>query len=219
MWEIAKCGQVCTVIRVHIILHHHGSFDGIGFYAWATLTILAHRRWRELSVVLRGSFHQRSHQTDWDCVKLKSLRGRAWMIYAFVISHLLKQGVNVFVPSHQSSLQRQRGKDEANVLEERKQSQLGSLSKARLVFLSALSWRCNGGRQSPCDSFVSSLCTCSLSKWEKIKWNRYFNWNYINSFWKYPPMAEALIPFDEEHLQHLDEIVEWILLFAHFYPT
>lgn len=40
------------------------------------------------------------------------------MIYAFVISHLLKQGVNVFVPSHQSRLQRQRGKDGASVLEE-----------------------------------------------------------------------------------------------------
>lgn len=40
------------------------------------------------------------------------------MIYAFVISHLLKQGVNVFVPLHQSCLQRQRGKDGENALEE-----------------------------------------------------------------------------------------------------
>ena len=40
------------------------------------------------------------------------------MIYAFVISHLLKQGVNIFVPLRQSSLRRQRGKDGANALEE-----------------------------------------------------------------------------------------------------
>lgn len=40
------------------------------------------------------------------------------MIYAFVISHLLKQGVNVFVPLHQSSLQRQRGNAGADVLEQ-----------------------------------------------------------------------------------------------------
>lgn len=43
-------------------------------------------------------FSSVEHQTACDCVKLKSLRGRAWMIYEFVISHLLKQGVNVFVP-------------------------------------------------------------------------------------------------------------------------
>lgn len=41
------------------------------------------------------------------------------MIYAFVICHLLKLGVKVFVPSHQSSRQRQRGKGRANALEEK----------------------------------------------------------------------------------------------------
>lgn len=40
------------------------------------------------------------------------------MIYAFVISHLLKQGVNVFLPLHQLSLQRQRGEDGAHVPEQ-----------------------------------------------------------------------------------------------------
>lgn len=55
---------------------------------------------------------------------LKSLRGRAWMIYAFVISHLLKQGVNIFVPWHQSSLQR------SDVLEE---SSRGTLVPAFLL--------------------------------------------------------------------------------------
>lgn len=55
------------------------------------------------------------------------------MIYAFVISHLLKQGVNAFVPLHQSRLQRQRGKDGASVLEEG-----GKVNQSRLSSLSAL---------------------------------------------------------------------------------
>lgn len=67
---------------------------------------------------LSWKFSSAEHQTARVCVKLKSLRARAWMIYAFVISHLLKQGVNFFVPLHQSSPQSRRDKHGANVLEE-----------------------------------------------------------------------------------------------------
>lgn len=49
------------------------------------------------------------HQTHGDRVNLKTPpRVRAWMIYARVIPHLLKQGVNVFVLLCQSSLSRWR---------------------------------------------------------------------------------------------------------------
>lgn len=137
-------------------------------------------------------FSSVERQTSWDCVKLKSLRGRAWMIYAFVISHLLKQGVNVFVPLHQSSLQRRRGKDGANALEENSKVNR-AICPGAPVFSSILSWRCNGCRQSPCDSFVNPLCPstvisqcCTLSKWEDSKCDRCFWRNNLSCFWQYP---------------------------------
>lgn len=113
--------------------------------AWTTLlSILAHRPWHEHSMGFHVGCHQWSHQTASDCVKLKSLRSRAWMIYAFVISHLLKQGVNVFVPSHQSSLQRQRGKDGANALEEKSKVNQ-AICPGVPLFSSIFLERCNVG--------------------------------------------------------------------------
>lgn len=108
-----------------------------------------------------GSCHWRSHQTAWDCVKLKSQRGRAWMIYAFVISHLLKQGANIFVSWHQSSLQRQSGKVGANALEENSKV-IQAICPGVPLFSSILLGRCNGSRQSPCDSYVKSLWPCRV---------------------------------------------------------
>lgn len=100
---------------------------------------------------IHGSFSQSNHQTARDRVKLNPLRGSVWMIYAFVISHLLKQGVNVFVPLHQSSLQRQRGWDGARVLEEERKVNQAICPGVPLT--SSILWR---KLLSPCDSFVNS---------------------------------------------------------------
>lgn len=130
MCNFSDCGQ-------SFIFSHRGSYGDKDFRAWTML-------W-----AFRGSFHQQSHQT-----------GRAWMIYAFVISHLLEQGVNVFVPLHQSSLQRQRCKAGTHVLEEK--SKVNQAICPGVPPYSGILW--GRYRQSSCDSFVNSdLLHCSHS--------------------------------------------------------
>lgn len=106
---------------------------------------------------LRGSFHQWSIKQPVTVSKLKSLRGRAWMIYAFVISHLLKQGVNVFVPCTSQACRDGRARHGTNALQENSKVNQAICPDAPL-FSSILSWRCNDSGQLPCESFVNPLC-------------------------------------------------------------
>lgn len=148
-----KSIQSCLPLYQHWCSYWHLTSSWILWWcrseAWTiTLTFLAHQWRHEPSVEVFIS------EAAWDCVKLKSLRGRAWMIYAFVISHLLKQSVNIFVPLHQSCLQRQRGKDGENALEGKSKVNQAICPDLPLSS-SILLPRCNCSRQSPCDSFAN----------------------------------------------------------------
>lgn len=92
--------------------------------ARTTLTVLAYRLWHEPSVLLRGSFHQRSIKqtvtvSNWD---LYSAEPEWFMHLSFLICWNKVSTFGFFFfffcCMHQPSLRRWRGKDGANVLEE-----------------------------------------------------------------------------------------------------
>lgn len=106
--------------------------------ARTTLTVLAYRLWHEPSVLLRGSFHQRSIKqtvtvSNWD---LYSAEPEWFMHLSFLICWNKVSTFGFFFfffcCMHQPSLRRWRGKDGGKRPWRAQQSQPGNLFQARL---------------------------------------------------------------------------------------